>query len=114
MFSKLNDLVLRLFKHYELYSNLIDCLFFHSELASFILYDQLDDSRVSKWGNLIPGHEFPDSVEFVWGKDYLSPAAHGNVTNQRDLELELHRIYIFHVLVETGQQVDPITLVFSL
>ena len=69
---------------------------------------------VSEWGNLSPNLEFPDLVEFVWDKDYLSPVAHDNVTDQRDLELELHRIYILHVLVETGQQVDPITLVFSL
>ena len=43
MFSKLNDLVLRLFKHYELYSNLIDCLILHSEIALFTLYNQLDN-----------------------------------------------------------------------
>ena len=29
--------------------------------------------------------------------------AHGNVTNQNNLELELHAIHIFHVLVETSR-----------
>ena len=46
LFSKLT-LVLRLFKHYELYSNLSNYLFFHLELESFNLYDQLDDSCFS-------------------------------------------------------------------
>ena len=53
-------------------------------------------------------------VELVLDQSYGSPGDADYVRVHTYLELEIHRIYIFLVVLYLGQQTDPFNLIFSL